>query len=207
MKYYLAAALAMVACAPAHAEVFNGGHIGIQAGAESNRIDSEAAFAGQGLGSVAVDKKSQTAATIGITLGYDSVIGDSFVLGGEIAGTFSTGGNRQTLLFSSAPTSPVNINYKSEFTLEATLRAGFLVGHNTLLYARAGYANSKLKSDASSGGVSLGNISGNNNGIVFGGGVEHALSEKISARLEYKHFEMKGPVTREQVIVGVGYSF
>lgn len=56
-------------------------------------------------------------------------------------------------------------------------------------------------------GLAVINVRGNNNGYVVGGGVEHALGDKLTARIEYKHFELKGPVTRDQLLVGFGYGF
>lgn len=207
MKFLITAIVALSASAPAYADAFHGARVGIQAGIESNKIDSAELFNGSGLGSVTVDKTRKSVATVGITLGYDSVLGDSFVVGGELAGTISTGGNRQTILFSSSPTTPVSVNYKSDYTFEATLRAGFLVGENTLLYARGGYANSRLNADVTANGLAVSSVRGNNNGYVVGAGVEHAFSDNVTARIEYKHFELKGPVTREQLLVGFGYGF
>jgi outer membrane immunogenic protein len=88
---------------------------------------------------------------------------------------------------------------------EVTLRAGIMAGEKTLVYARGGYANSKLK--ATFPGTIQDPVKGNNNGWLLGGGVEHALSDKISARLEYRYFNLKGPVSRNQAIIGLAYHY
>ena len=207
MKYVLCSIVALAAAAPLQAEVFNGVRIGAQTGVEIDSTDSASALAGAGLGTVTVNKKRATGATVGVTLGYDTSVFESFVIGAEVAGSYSTGRNRQVATFSSAPTTPVNISYKSTFTFEATVRFGMKVGESTLLYARGGYVNRKLDTTVSTTGVAPVIASGNSNGWLLGAGVEHAFGPKLSGRLEYRYLKFQGPSSRQQLVFGVGYSF
>lgn len=207
MKYLVGTALALAIVAPAQADVFNGPRGGIQAGVETGKIDSATLFGGAGLGTATVDHTTQTGVTVQATIGYDATVFDNFVVGAELAGGYSSGRNKQVVTFSSQPTTPVNIDYKSDLSFEATVRAGFLVTPKVLLYVRGGYANTKLTADITSLGATPANVSGNNNGWLVGGGVEYAFSPRISGRIEYKYFDLDGPVTRQQILVGAGYSF
>ena len=100
----------------------------------------------------------------------------------------------------------MNIEYKSKALYDVTLRAGALVGDKTLIYARGGYANSKLTANITSS-TSNSVVKGNNNGFLLGGGIEHVFGEKFSARAEYRYINLEGPITRNQFLVGLGYHF
>lgn len=195
---------AMLATTSAQAEVFNGGYVGVTGGYERNSVDSTKLFIENGYPTASTDKKSVSGATLGLNVGYDSKVSSNFVVGGEFAVTFSTSTNKQLVKISPAAT-PVAIDYKSRASFELTLRAGMLLSEKTLVYVRGGYANSKLK--ATFPGTITDPVKGDNNGWLAGVGVEHALSDKISARLEYRYFDLKGPVSRNQAIVGVAYHF
>lgn len=199
--------VALAAAAPSQAEVFNGLRIGVQTGVEVDSTDSAKALAGSGLGTVTVNRKKATGATVGVTLGYDASVFENFVIGAEVAGSYSTTRNRQVATFSSSPTTPVNIEYKSNFTYEATVRFGMKVGDSTLLYARGGYANRKLNATVSTTGVVSALTSGNSGGWLVGAGVEHAFGPKLSGRLEYRYIKFEGPSSRQQVVFGLGYTF
>lgn len=207
MKTFIATAIVLGLAAPVQAEVFNGFRIGAQAGIETETTDTAAALATSGLGAVSVDKKTATGGTVGVTLGYDASVFENFVVGAEIAGTYSTGRNRQVATFASAPGNPVTMTYKSTFTFEATVRAGVKVGDSTLLYARGGFATRKLDVTISTAGTAPTTTGGDSSGWLIGAGIEQAFGPKLSGRLEYRYFNFEGPSSRQQVVVGLGYSF
>jgi outer membrane immunogenic protein len=204
VKFILPVVAAMSLAPAAHAEMFNGGYVGVTGGYEKNTVDSTKLFAEAGFPSASTDKKSVSGATLGINAGYDWKSASNFVVGGEFAATFSTSTNKQ-LVNLTPTTAPIAIDYKSRASFELTVRAGILAGEKTLVYARGGYANSKLK--ATFPGTITDPVKGNNNGWLIGAGVEQALTDKISARLEYRYFNLKGPVSRNQAIIGVAYHF
>jgi outer membrane immunogenic protein len=204
MKLMLCVVAAMIAAPAAQAEMFNGGYVGVTGGYEKNSVDSTKLFVDEGFPSASTDKKNVSGASLGLNAGYDVKTASNFVFGGEFAVTFSTSTNKQ--LVTLTPTSaPIAIEYKSRASFELTLRAGLMAGEKTLVYARGGYANSKLK--ATFPGTISDPVKGDNNGWLVGAGVEHALTDKISARLEYRYFNLKGPVSRNQAIIGVAYHF
>lgn len=211
MKKLVIAAALVGAATPgwAHAEVLKGWHVGIQSGFESEKVDSAELFADIGLGTVTVDKTKKDRITIGATLGYDATVGKSFLIGAEIVGAINPGTNSQNVTFTRPAPFPsvtqVRIDYKSNFTFEATVRAGVKIGTKAAVYARGGYANSRLKADVI--GSSAVTVSGNNNGWLLGGGAEVGLTKKISLRAEYRYFDLNGPVSRNQVVAGLNFYF
>ena len=62
--------------------------------------------------------------------------------------------------------------------------AGYRVGERTMPYLRAGYA--------SRSGVATGTPDRSVDGWLAGGGVEYALSERLSARLDYRYSDLGG---------------
>ena len=78
-----------------------------------------------------------------------------------------------------------------------------------MFYARGGYVNSKLKAtfNVPAGVTTPAPVAGNNNGFLLGAGVEHGFSDKISARAEFRYFNFKGPISRNQLVVGLAYHF
>ncbi len=206
MKYMLSFAVAALVSTSAHAEAFNGAYGLVQGGLESNKINSSELFVGSTLGVPTVSASKASNAVIGVAIGYDGKIGSKLVIGGEFGGMFSTGSNNQTILFPAPNSKPVNINYKSQALYDVTLRAGVLVGENTLVYARGGYANSKLKATITSLNT-VNVVKGNNNGYVLGGGIEHNFGGKFAARAEYRYINLKGPISRNQFLAGLVYRF
>jgi outer membrane immunogenic protein len=203
MKKYLCVAVMMLAAPVAQAEIFNGGYAGGTIGYEKNSVDSNKLFM-ESFPAVSTDKKSVSGISFGLNVGYDYKTSSNFVVGGEFAATLSTSTNKQLVKLNPAST-PLAIDYKSRATFELTLRAGILAGEKTLVYARGGYVNSKLKATFPS--TTTDPVKGNNNGWLLGAGVEQVLSDTISARLEYRYFNFKGPTSRNQVALGVEYHF
>src|SRR3546814_19240327 len=70
-------------------------------------------------------------------------------------------------------------------SLDLTARAGYLVTDNTLLYARGGYTNARVRTSFD-GAAGFRSATENRDGWMVGGGVERAISDNVSARLEYQ---------------------
>ncbi len=206
MRSFIVAAALVGFAGQAQAEIFDGGFVGIHGGYENSSIDTGKILDAAGLPGT-VNGKSSGNATIGIVLGYDFAATQDFVVGAELGASFSTGSNRQVAVLDDDPTVPIGLEYKSKALYEISARAGYVVSDSTMLYIRGGYANSKLTTVATIPGDPPERVKGNNNGWLIGAGVEYALSEQFKARVEYKHYELKGPVTRDQALVGVGYAF
>ncbi len=100
----------------------------------------------------------------------------------------------------------VNGKINSERTIGASARGGILLRDTLLAYAKLGYVNGKFSS------AKL-------DGVRFGGGLEAALSERTSLRLEYLYSNFEGFNTsrlgnilnvepqRHQILLGLGFHF
>ena len=84
-------------------------------------------------------------------------------------------------------------------------RAGFVVGGNNLLYAKAGYTNARFSVLGTDTGVTL--ARGNLDGYRVGAGIEHQLSNNMFVKAEYRYSNYKDGVSRNQVVGGVGIRF
>ena len=197
MKFWtcsLAAAAALCA-STASAEPFQGFQVG--AGLGGAKYQSEDKIPGFARKS---DDSSKGVAYRAFA-GYDTHLSDKVVLGGEVG---VSGGGKN--ISSRVDTARVKVDPGVGF--DASVRLGYLVNDNLLLYGRAGYArqsfdrevsftNSKvvLKSDKTEGGK------------LFGVGAEYALSDDIALRAEYDRSDFGGDRKRDRVMVSAAYRF
>jgi len=194
----LAAAMTAAIAAPAAAQTFDGPYVGAQAGWSQNRLGSVETD----LGAATVDA-SRDAATAGIFLGYNVQPTSGVVLSAEGAVNFGfDDGLTRSQKDAFAAINP-------EYGFDLGVRAGYLVTDKTLVYARGGYENIRtrvriLDLDGPRGGKD------NLDGWSVGGGVERAITDRISARVEYRYSDLGGSGTRwdrHQVLAGVAWHF
>lgn len=193
------AALA-AACAfssPASAETFDGPYVGVSAGWERGELDRRVTD------TVVLDgKAARDAFALGAYAGYNKKVGGQFVIGAELG--FS--GTVDDKVRAVSLGSPVTVDPRYSFDLSA--RAGYLVSEKALVYVRGGYANQRIRVTSSAPGAAT--ISDNLDGWQIGGGLEYALTDHISTRLEYRYsdFGRNGAkYDRHQTLVGVSYNF
>jgi outer membrane immunogenic protein len=197
MKTLFAGSVAIVAalaCAPASAEVFDGPYLGGQAGWNHDKIGR----ADTDIGTVEI-RDSRDSFVGGVFAGYNHKVAPKVVLGVE--GGFAVGAD------DAVRRGPSSID--PSYTFDLSARAGYLVTDQTLLYVRGGYENSRAKIRTS--GID-GTIRDRDNfdGWSVGGGVERSLTDKVSARLEYRYADLGGSgetFDRHKVLVGVAYNF
>ena len=118
----------------------------------------------------------------GADLGYDHQMG-RFVLGaeGEVSGSTSKTADD--------PNTTDALGYgrvKAGRDLYAGVRAGYLVGPSTMLYAKGGYTNARLDLTAADGTTTTGQHF-NLDGYRLGAGVEQAIGSNTYAKLEYRY--------------------
>lgn len=169
MRMILLAALPVaLAAAPAMAQPaqpFNGAYVGIQGGWQQDRQTLEFG--------AAEASASKDGFSYGGQVGYDFRINPSVVFGIEAALTGRTG--------ESFIDDGLDVYRLTQGrTISTTARLGFMTDPQGLLYARGGYANAKFNLD--DGGV---RFSENRDGWTIGAGYERALTQNVSARLEY----------------------
>lgn len=195
----LAIAATIAAASPAAAqEAFQGPYAGIEAGWNKNKIGRAETDIGR-----ADVRTSQDSATAGIFAGYNQKVSDRIVLSAEAG--FSMG-------FDDAVTRTAGSTLASidpEYNFDLGVRAGYLVDDKTLIYARGGYQNLRASvriNDATASRYDKDTF----DGWSVGGGVERMLTERVSARLEYRYSDLGGSDTkfeRHQVLAGVAYHF
>lgn len=194
------AALAVLgtAAAPAHADTFDGPYVGVTAGWERSEIaDSIEARPITG-------EASRDALVLGGYAGYNFNATDRIVIGAEA-------GFSATVDDTARATSggrPLTIDPRYSFDLSA--RAGYLVTDKALVYVRGGYANSRVRTTFTPATGAPVVSSDNLDGWQLGGGLEYAISDRISARAEYRYSDLGsngGQYDRHQTLVGVSYNF
>lgn len=87
-------------------------------------------------------------------------------------------------------------------------RIGTVVGSNTLLYAKAGYTNTRLQTEYTVPGdtfVETENV--NLDGIRVGAGAEFALGPNSFAKAEYRYSNYEQDFEKHQVVAGFGFRF
>lgn len=192
------AALAAGLATPAAAQTFDGPYVGAQAGWAQNKLGDVETDVG-----TAQVGGSRDAATAGIFFGYNIQPTGGVVLSAEGAVNFGFDDG----LTRSHKDAAATIN--PEYGFDLGLRAGYLVSDNTLVYARGGYENIRTA-------VRVLDLEGprrgkdNLDGWSVGGGVERAINDHISARLEYRYSDLGGNGTkwdRHQVLAGVAWHF
>lgn len=87
-------------------------------------------------------------------------------------------------------------------------RIGAVIGSRTLLYAKAGYTNARVKTVYDTGVVGTETTtSGNLDGVRVGGGLELALGKSAFAKAEYRYSNYEQGFDRHQGVVGFGLRF
>ncbi|RVT90904.1 outer membrane protein [Sphingomonas crocodyli] len=195
---FIAAAALLSVSAPAAAETFAGPYAGVQAGWSKNKIGGAQTDIGR-----ADIGRSRDATTAGVFAGYNYKATDRIVLSAEAG--FSMGFDDQVTRIRGANLASID----PEYAFDLGARAGYLVTDNTLLYVRGGYENMRAA-------VRLTNAAGARygkdvfDGWSLGGGVERAINDRISARLEYRYSDLgegSSKFERHQALFGVAYHF
>lgn len=151
-------------------------------------------------------------------VGYD-VAFDRVVVGaeGEITGS--------TAKVSNDPVAAGQLGYgrvKAGRDLYIGGRLGYLVSPTTMIYGKVGYTNARLDLTASDGTTETGNHY-NLDGYRVGAGIEHELSPRTYAKIEYRYSNygdarleyasggntnnFSVDTDRHQVVAGVGFRF
>ncbi|WOF44959.1 porin family protein [Sphingopyxis indica] len=194
----LSAAVAVLAFAtsalPASAQVFQGPYVGGQVGWNHDKVGR----ADTDVGPIEI-RNSRDSFTGGAFVGYNQTVAPHVVLGLE--GGFEIGAN-DAVRRGGAVIDP-------DYTFDVSARAGYLMDERSLIYIRGGYENSRAS--VRTIGVN-GPIRDHDNfdGWSVGGGVERALTDRLSARIEYRYSDLGSSgetFDRHKALVGVAYHF
>lgn len=182
----------------AFAKDFNGPFVGVQTGWNSDKAGSFETP----LGPVSTDDDHE-AFTGGVFAGYDYRLNERAVIGLE--GSFDFASDDKLHGTSSASAFTLDPQY----SFDLTARAGYLVTPETLVYVRSGYTNARIKTTITDS-VGAHSETGNQDGWLVGGGVEHQLMDHVSARMEYRYSDLgegAGTYDRHRVLAGISYRF
>jgi outer membrane immunogenic protein len=89
-------------------------------------------------------------------------------------------------------------------------RVGALVGPSTLVYAKAGYANTRLRLDYDAnlaGTTGDFTTHGDYDGLRVGGGIEQAIGRNAFVKAEYRYSNYEQGYEKHQVVGGFGFRF
>ena len=191
-KYIVAALVATTVAAPALAQdraPFSGVRVEAIAGWDRNKVSgshSDGINYGVGLG---YDFRAG-----GAVLGIEGEAGDS--TSDECAAGINRAGDR--------------LCAEAGRDLYIGGRVGALVGPSTLVYAKAGYANTRLRLnyDANLAGTTGDFTShGDYDGLRVGAGVEQAIGRNAFVKAEYRYSNYEQGYEKHQVVGGFGFRF
>lgn len=193
----IALAAAVTVAAPAHAETFDGPYVGVATGWDRGEVS------GRIEGTPLDAEATRDALVLGGYAGYNHRIGEKVVIGAE-AGFTGTVDDR---IRAASAGNALTIDPRYSFDL--TARAGYLVTDKALVYVRGGYANQRVRTSLDTG-TGIVRSSDSLDGWLVGGGLEYAITEKVSARIEYRYSDFGnngGSYERHQTLLGVTYNF
>lgn len=185
---------ASASIAASAAEPFNGPFIGVQAGWSRDEVGT----ASTPLGNLAIHSGNDTV-TGGLFAGYDHKVTPKVVAGVEAGINLSD----------SDDLAGTTASIDAERSIDLTARLGYLATDTTLLYARGGYSNVRAETMLTNASGTL-NDTSDLDGWLVGAGVERALTQSISTRLEYRYSDLSegdGKFDRHQILVGASYHF
>src|SRR5579864_5827543 len=134
------------------------------------------------LGVIPVDQNKRSVSG-GVFAGYDKTVNGRFVVGAEGGLDFASDDKVQSTIGGS------NYSVDPKYSFDLTARAGYLVKPQTLLYVRVGYTNARVRTTITTpGGIQ--SSSDARDGWLVGAGVERAVAQNVSARLEYRYSKL-----------------
>jgi outer membrane immunogenic protein len=140
----------------------------------------------------------------GVGAGYDFQLGGA-VLGIEGEAMDSSTKGCETAFLTT--TDRICANAKRD--LYAGARVGVAVAPSTLLYAKAGYTNARVRVNYTDPTTPANSFSAADNldGVRVGAGVEQKLGTNLYAKAEYRYSNYEAGIERHQVLGGIGFRF
>lgn len=212
MKATIIAAAMATAVLPvaAHAEDFLGGRVGIVGGWDHVSVDAN------NIGGTTLDRhENYDGFTLGLLTGYHWELSPGWIIGVGTSTMFSN--NSKTFHFVGPTVNPPppggvasgadnRLKIEAGRDLEAHVKVGAVINDYTLIYAKVGYANAKVKAKAVINGITY-KESDTGSGLRLGVGTEISLTDSFSLMAEYRYTDYSNNLKRHQIVAGVGYKF
>jgi outer membrane immunogenic protein len=152
-----------------------------------------------------VEDENASGVLYGLGVGYDVQSGNA-VFGIEAEATNSTADER----IAGFAVTGDELRVRAGRDLYVGGRAGAVVGGGTLLYAKAGYTNARVRVDYEDG--TAGTIADftdrtNLDGVRVGAGAQFAIGSNAFVKTEYRYSNYQDGVDRHQVVGGFGFRF
>lgn len=190
--FIILAAAASAFATPAFAQDFTGPRV--EANVGWDRVQAEPGLAGS------TDRADGV--RVGGAVGYDVAIGRTFTIGAEAGIGWSLDDKERGTVGAN------QVSIDSGRDIDLSLRLGARVAPRTLVYAKAGWANTRFTGDVrNAAGALVSRTRGNEDGVRVGVGVEQALSERFYVKGEYRYTDYGQDVSRHQALVGFGVRF
>jgi len=191
------ASLATLAAAPAGAQSFTGPRVEAQIGYDAVKGDA-----------VPRDLETIDGVRVGGAIGYDIALAPKVIAGVEAGLGFDLADTSRATIVGTAATERYRLDNGRDIDLSA--RIGFLVSPGTMIYAKAGWANSAFRArlERTAGtATTRTEVTAHEDGLRIGGGVEQRLGDHAYAKAEYRYTTYGDGVDRHQALVGFGYRF
>lgn len=201
MTRYALLLLAAAAAAPAAAQTgsdnpFTGPRVEVNAGYDATKTDATPRAL-----------RTVDGVRLGLAAGYDIALTPRLIAGVEAGIGFTVGDDTNATIVGTTATERYRLDHGRDIDVSA--RLGYLVGPRTLLYAKAGWANSAFRArfERTGAGPSRTEATSNEDGLRLGAGVEQALGSRAYAKAEYRYTTYGDDLNRHQALVGVGLRF
>jgi outer membrane immunogenic protein len=152
-----------------------------------------------------VEDENASGIVYGVGVGYDFQSGNA-LFGIEAEATDSTADERRTGFLATGD--ELRVRAGRDFYVGG--RVGAIVGGGTLLYAKAGYTNARVRVDYEDGTAgTLADFTDRTNldGVRAGAGVQFAIGSNAYLKTEYRYSNYQDGVDRHQVVGGLGFRF
>lgn len=158
-----------------------------------------------GYDSPSIQDESADGLAYGVGVGYDFQAGNA-VFGIEAEATDSSAD--ETVTGNIVPADTLNVRAGRDLYIGG--RAGVGIGGNSLLYAKVGYTNARVRvdyEDGTAGTVNDFTVRTNLDGIRAGAGAQIGLGSNAYLKTEYRYSNYQDGVDRHQVVGGIGFRF
>ena len=189
-------AVAIITCSTgtASAEVFEGVYLGTQLGWNHDEVGR----VGVDLGTADV-RKGNHRVSGGVFAGYNRKLSAKILVGTEAGFTMAVDDENHRGISKVDP----------EYSFDLSLRSGYFIKTNTMVYVRGGYENTRALIYGA-GPAQQFKDRDNFGGWSAGSGVEHVIRRDMSVRLEYRYSDLGAKdrsFDRQKVMLGISYHF